>query len=896
MASTPPTTSAEEDSILSFLTTDFLESQSSPFDANPFFESLSTEALLHPPSPPTSIGTYSESSGSPHNSNIDSCDEGSSSDVNMDANPLEYWQYAYPDLQSSIPFPILPDDDLQQQHHQLPLESLHQPGAWPSIASMNTHPLFQAASPGGYLHNNNNNIANNFINGTHTPTSSSPSSTPSTPPRKNSRSSMPTPPSPASSIKAEKQEKRTKRAKKQPSTAPQQTTLPPLAPLVPLAPLKPLISLAPQPTPLSPPTSIHDTFIKQSPPLSPCILPALALTRAPTTTTTSTTTTNTNANTNTNTNTNANTNTSAANTNTNAPAPIRRQSIVPALTPSLVRSNPVVVKSSLIPEKEPQSDAVLTAQAKRQERLIKNRAAALLSRKRKREHINLLESHTDLLKLDNQELKERVCELEENVKILTEERDAARTECERLRHQVKASALASSHRPSSYVETATAATVRLDLDLERNLRNHAEAERGLNSKATGVVFMIILFSFALFNLPSGKLETLMVGGGSLNRPRIGATIVGRALDSYTKNPTISGQVREASSGTARQDLNNMTDLVVFSDNRALQAWLGHEPVTISKNSARESAAAATSTTLAKDATIPVVVIAEVNNSAMEPTAVIAEETTKSVGFVAQNREHRSWPSPVTTENRNEPDRDALLYCANLLYSLDHTTVTRESGPNQSTNGEIRRPRLSIISPLDGVVGSSQSNREKKGQHLPPWMPNREPSEDELEQRYLRLDVEVTSSRVVSGKSLENHEQVIRFPLMPVGGMFDNSTTSLVPSSKVPPPLPTPVSTSNTSAPSIIGRRRMPSSSSSSSSANERRRGSGNASSGRVSAQGGVTKTRRTYDSKAQFYKVTHDVPRPPPASQSSQDYSVPLASIKEEPMEVETFIKEEPMD
>ncbi|KAF9393674.1 hypothetical protein CPC16_001460 [Podila verticillata] len=776
MASPAPTStspSTEDESILSFLTTDFLESQAS-FDSTPFFDSLTTEALLHPPSPPTSVGTYSESSGSPHNSNLDSCDEGSGSDVPMDHNPLEYWQYVYPDLQAT-PFPILADGILQQQ--PLPI----QPGAWPSIPNMN--PLFSVPS--------------NFD---HTPSNSE--STPGTPPRKNSKT-MPTPPSPAISVKAEKTEKRTKRAKKQQSPP---TSLPPLAPLVPLAPLKPLVSLAPQPTPPSPPTSVHDTFIKQSPPLSPCIMPAQAPSPTPSLT------------------------------------PVRRPSIVPALTPSLTRSNPVIVKSSLIPEEKPQSDAVLSAQAKRQERLIKNRAAALLSRKRKREHINLLESHTDLLKMDNQELKERVSELEENVKVLTEERDAARKECERLHHQVKVL----THRP--YTEAT-----RMDMDLERNLRN--TEERGLNSKATGVVFMIILFSFALFNLPGGKLETLMVGGGSINRPRIGTTIVGRALDSYTKNPTISGQVREPGSGT-RQDLNNMTDLVVFSDNRALQAWLGHEPVTIAKESG-ESTTPVTSPPKAE---------AEINDTIME---AVSDETTKSVGFVAQSREHRSWPSPISNNNRNEPDRDALLYCANLLYSLDHTTVTQDTG-SQSTNGEFRRPRLSIISPLDGVVGSSSNDPDKN--QLPPWMPNREPSEDELQQRYLRLDVEVTSSRVVSGKSLENHEQLIRFPLMPVG-MFDNATTSLVPSTKGS--VPTPASAAS-SAPSITGRRRLPGRS---------------GAHGRVNAQGGVTKTRRTYDSKDQFFKVAHDVA--PPPSHSSQN-SIPLASIKEEPMEV--YIKEEPMD
>ncbi|KAF9406058.1 hypothetical protein BGZ94_003258 [Podila epigama] len=864
-------TSPEDESILSFLTTDFLESQSSPFDPSPFFDSLTSETLLHPPSPPTSVGTFSESSGSPHNSNLDSCDEGSSSDVAMDPSPLDYWQYVYPDLNassSSSPSPSpstsLPLNLLHQP--LLPQQQQQQPGAWPLLTNSNnsTIPanLFQSPSSPTHLSNINNN--------------------------NNNRPGLATPPSPAASVKTGRPEKRTKRTKKQQQQQQQQqqqlqqqqpialqpSTLPPLAPLVPLAPLKPLVSLAPQPTPPSPPISAHDTFIKRSPPLSPCIIPAPApatLAPAPAIAPAPAPVSN------------------GTGTGTGTPTPIiaRRPSIVPALTPSLARSNPVVVKSSLLPEEKPQSDAVLTAQAKRQERLIKNRAAALLSRKRKREHINLLESHTDLLKINNQELKERVSELEDDVKVLTKERDDARKECERLHLQVKAL----THRPNNIDSSSI---TRMDLDLERNLRTNAESERGLNSKATGVVFMIILFSFALFNLPSSKLETLMVGGGSLGRPRIGSSIVGRALDSYTKNPTISGQVREPALAKGRQDLNNMTDLVVFSDNRALQAWLGHQPVTIVKEATggeKTNLPAVVSSSSSTTGTLPE---AGLTNAAAAASA--ANEPTKSVGFVAQSKEHRPWPSGPASSEPSDPDRDAILYCANLLYSLDRTTVTPSAGPSQSTNGEFRRPRLSIISPLDGVVGSnsgsgsesetgspsssSSSGTAGKKHQLPPWMPNRERSAEELEQRYLRLDVEVTSSRVVSGKSLENHEQLIRFPLMPPG-MFENLTTTTAAASTatslepVAKTMPTPDS-SSTRPPLLHGPRRLG------------RRGGSNS---RVNAQGGVTKTRRMY-AKEQFFRVAHDTV--PPRSQSSQDHSMPLVSIKEEPVEI--YIKEEPMD
>ncbi|KAG0282929.1 hypothetical protein BGZ96_012682 [Linnemannia gamsii] len=788
---------AEEDSILSFLTSDFLESQATTavdnitFDAANFFDTDDSkkynDLLLHPPSPPTSVGTFSESSGSPHNSHIDSSDEGS--DVPMESNPLEYWQYVYTDLTQPASAASL-QAAIQQQQQQIALQlqqQQHQPGAWPlfpatvdasALLQPSMIPSFPASPPSTAAPLTSNKPANG-----------APSSI--------------TPPSPASS--PSKPEKRVKRAKK---------TLAPAPPtLAPLAPLKPLVSLAPQPTPPSPPVSVHDTFIKQSPPLSPCI----SLSPAPSTN---------------------NAAGAAGAAGAGGPTLLRRPSIIPALTPSLARSNPVIVKSTLIPDEKPQSEAVMTAQAKRQERLIKNRAAALLSRKRKREHISLLESHTDLLKVDNQDLKERVIELEENVKVLTEERDSARQECERLHRQITVL----THRPHE---------TRMDVDLERNLRT-TDGERGLNSKATGVVFMIILFSFALFNLPSGKLETLMVGG-SLDRPRLGSNIVGRALDSYAKNPTISGQVRDPS--TIRRDLN-MTDLVVFSDNRALQTWLGHQQVTVNQGTTANTAttepiaAVAVGASMDKASALPEIVAAS--------PASASGENTKSVGFVAQTRSQPAWAHQVP---QDEPDRDAWLYCTNLLYSLRTASVV--AGSAQATNGEIRRPRLSILSPLDGVAGSS--NTEKND--LPPWMPNLSgPSENASEQRYLKLNVEITSSSVVSGKGLNEHEQLIRFPLMPAG-VLDNTTTSLAPAQ---PPTATPAVGSGSGG-RVSGIRQGRTS--------------------RLNAQGGITKTHRTYDSREQLYRAAQAATR---GAAPVSDASMPLAPIKEELMEV--YIKEEPMD
>ncbi|KAG0167263.1 hypothetical protein DFQ28_004555 [Apophysomyces sp. BC1034] len=109
-----------------------------------------------------------------------------------------------------------------------------------------------------------------------------------------------------------------------------------------------------------------------------------------------------------------------------------------------------------------------TALAKRQERLIKNRAAALLSRKRKREHLMALEEQKDDLSRENESLKSRVMMLESQMEILQKENEELR---ERLN-------------PTKPLK---------------------------NAKATGMVFMMILFSFAMFSLPT-QTNRLTVGG------------------------------------------------------------------------------------------------------------------------------------------------------------------------------------------------------------------------------------------------------------------------------------------------------------------------------------------------------------------------------------------------
>ncbi|KAI9271383.1 hypothetical protein BY458DRAFT_406512, partial [Sporodiniella umbellata] len=90
----------------------------------------------------------------------------------------------------------------------------------------------------------------------------------------------------------------------------------------------------------------------------------------------------------------------------------KKREVQPVTQPSLLAPKPSV---ALTPPAEMKPEVEKDTQlAKRQERLIKNRAAALLSRKRKREHLDSLED-------ENKRLSSQVDELEKRVQALEKE-------------------------------------------------------------------------------------------------------------------------------------------------------------------------------------------------------------------------------------------------------------------------------------------------------------------------------------------------------------------------------------------------------------------------------------------------------------------------------------------
>jgi exonuclease I len=79
--------------------------------------------------------------------------------------------------------------------------------------------------------------------------------------------------------------------------------------------------------------------------------------------------------------------------------------------------------------------SAVDAHSKRQERLIKNRAAALLSRKRKREHLQALEQERQWLVKDNEVLKSKTATLEAKVQQLEQENEAQKQQVLLLQQQ-----------------------------------------------------------------------------------------------------------------------------------------------------------------------------------------------------------------------------------------------------------------------------------------------------------------------------------------------------------------------------------------------------------------------------------------------------------------------------
>ncbi|RKP23885.1 hypothetical protein SYNPS1DRAFT_24034 [Syncephalis pseudoplumigaleata] len=163
---------------------------------------------------------------------------------------------------------------------------------------------------------------------------------------------------------------------------------------------------------------------------------------------------------------------------------------------------------------------------KRQQRLIKNRAAALMSRKRKREHLASLEHQAEELKSENDQLRAKLTEQESRVTAVERERDEAQqqlSELQRKLHELQEEMAhreqqASSHQQQQQHDSSSICR----MDVEKAMQPQPQQAMGHESRmvkstsTAGMVFMAIIFSFALLSFPVARITLPLTGGGSRN--------------------------------------------------------------------------------------------------------------------------------------------------------------------------------------------------------------------------------------------------------------------------------------------------------------------------------------------------------------------------------------------
>ncbi|KAI8093185.1 uncharacterized protein BX664DRAFT_329111 [Halteromyces radiatus] len=192
------------------------------------------------------------------------------------------------------------------------------------------------------------------------------------------------------------------------------------------------------------------------------------------------------------------------------------------------------------------------AYAKRQERLIKNRAAALLSRKRKREHLTTLEEERQQLMTENEGLKSKVSTLEQRVVSLEQEN----MELKR--------------------KLSGPPTISLNKQQQHHHHHHSLATPK-HAKTTGMVFMIILFSFALFTLPSSHSSDQLTvgGGGGAGKPHM--PLIGSSPSSVPeiRLDTVDHSTTTESTTTTTNSTIVTTDLMLMNHVQPgqLQSWI-----------------------------------------------------------------------------------------------------------------------------------------------------------------------------------------------------------------------------------------------------------------------------------------------------------------------------------
>ena len=184
----------------------------------------------------------------------------------------------------------------------------------------------------------------------------------------------------------------------------------------------------------------------------------------------------------------------------------------PSAKPSILPT-PILPNGSTDKSNNNNNNKVKTAYQKRQERLLKNREAAHLSRKRKREQLHMLETHAQELIAENQTLKLKVIELEQLNEKLLKENELLKTNLKEKENKgindlsVKIKKEITDIPEMTEINTNALSNDIYNLYIKSEVNTNScntsstQNKSSTKGKEIGIVFMVILFSFSIFTFP-----------------------------------------------------------------------------------------------------------------------------------------------------------------------------------------------------------------------------------------------------------------------------------------------------------------------------------------------------------------------------------------------------------
>ncbi|KAI9479712.1 hypothetical protein BX667DRAFT_494534 [Coemansia mojavensis] len=439
--------------------------------------------------------------------------------------------------------------------------------------------------------------------------------------------------------------------------------------------------------------------------------------------------------------------------------------------------SPARKQQAKTPPKQPYGDA---AAQKRQERLIKNRAAALLSRKRKREYLTKLESEVEELRDANATMAQRMAEMERKMNEMAQERDQLRRAAAAQSNSATTSTAKSQPKQTGSNQPASSESQSQEkpaTDSTDNSNQQPQQQMNKRQRTAGALLMAMLFSFSLFTLPSlYPSDSQIAAGGVQSAGKLPSSPPRLLLPAASEHPEpehpLVERVRRSISAFAQQKQPRLDD---------------DEPQARAANTSAEA-----------DIVRPLT---------MEQSADLHAWIRR--GLKASEHTHEQATSLAVVDQRAPRQLDhAMLYCPSMkhvMFSSDEQQVAEiQHGGGRDQVGSARvldatvsgrqismedvdeateiqasprverstaskdvsllipthdaaaaalpvRPKLSLYSPV--VTSNAEAN-----QHiLPPWEEYARLSDasDSVRQKYLRIDVEVVGSKWVTAEKFAN---------------------------------------------------------------------------------------------------------------------------------------------